>query len=174
VVGLESKKNCVLIVDDDDDIRSALVETAAELGFEVVEASDGKRGIFECQGRVFDAIFSDINMPSMSGLEFLAAIRGRGIDTPVVFITGAGVGKENTLAAVRLGAFDFIEKPWSIETLKDTMSMASEFGMRQRRIAEISKIPEEERSTSLVKQLESDIKFIKLGPVVHNNKRSSA
>ncbi|MCX6119269.1 MAG: response regulator [Proteobacteria bacterium] len=164
----------ILVVDDDENVLEMLIESGIELGFQVSSAQDGHAALKMCEDQEFDAIFSDIMMPVMNGLDFLAQLRAQGKETPVVLVTGAGLGRENTLAAVRLGAFDFIEKPWSMVALRDTMCMASEFGMRQRRVKLMLAIPESERTSHQKHQLEIDQKFLMLGPVVHNKKRAAS
>jgi DNA-binding NtrC family response regulator len=170
----DSCYRAVLIIDDDPDIREALSSLVGSEAFRVTEAANAIDALDICNRETFDTILCDIHMPQMSGIEFLEELRIRNNDTPVVFVTGAGSSRTFTLPAMRLGAFDFIEKPWSVDTVKETLFLCTEYGMRLRRIAEVQSVPSAERSAQMVRQLELDKKFVMLSPVVNNKKRASA
>src|SRR5690606_16298020 len=74
---------------------------------------------------------TDVNMPKLSGLELLARARAAGLVTPFIFLTGYG-DKEKAVKALRLGAMDFLEKPWDEDRLVAVVLDALEFGFAMR------------------------------------------
>ena len=132
-----------LIVDDEPEIREILALQLRELGFtidgvdydvEIHHASNGKEGLQKIASAWFDVVLTDINMPEMSGLEMLAAIRGGSNDVPVVMLTGFG-DKAKTVAALRLGSYAFLDKPWKADYLRRVMQGAAQHGLALRSIA---------------------------------------
>ena len=106
--------NSILLVDDEPSIRKSLGAVLAEDGFKVTTAQSGEECLEILLKRSFELILLDIWLPGISGLETLEAIKKMGVDAVVVMISGHGT-IETAVKATRLGAFDFIEKPFSIE-----------------------------------------------------------
>lgn len=106
-----------LAIDDDPQMRSALKEALIRLGFTVVTAVNGEDGMEKLKKENFSLIVTDMMMPKMDGLSFLKHIRNEGIYTPLLIITGFGT-IENAVTAMKLGASDYIMKPFSLDTLK--------------------------------------------------------
>lgn len=125
--GASVDKARILIVDDEEDLRDVLAYQLRSLDAEIVMAASGRAALEAVKNSNFDAILSDISMPEMNGLEFLAQLRALGFETPFVFLTGFG-DKAKAVEALRLGAFDFLEKPWEPEQLRNTMSKAIALG----------------------------------------------
>ncbi len=100
------------MVDDDPRIVSsvALALRTAEPAFEVVPASGGREGLDRALSGSVDAVLLDLAMPDMDGLEVLRRLQAAGSTVPVVVLSGQG-SIEKAVAAIKLGAFDFIEKP---------------------------------------------------------------
>jgi len=117
----------LLIVDDESDIRETLAETLKSLGAKIFLAKDGLEALGLIQAHKIMAIISDVNMPVMKGTELLRKIRELGYLTPFVILTAYG-DKKMALEALRLGAFDFIDKPWSIEKLVSVTEKILEIG----------------------------------------------
>lgn len=106
-----------LIVDDEIVLRQVLSEILSE-DFKVVEAaSDGNSALKMLESFDPDIILTDINMPGMSGIDFIRKVRSTGNNVPVIFITARGE-KDVMLNAIRLGAGDFLEKPFEIDDVK--------------------------------------------------------
>jgi DNA-binding response OmpR family regulator len=112
----EKAKVTVLIVDDESEIREILSIHVARCGFDFIEAEDGQRAIETVRAQKIDLIISDIMMPRMSGMMLLRSLRAEGFNCPFIFVT-AYPSKEATVEALRLGAFDFIEKPFESEDI---------------------------------------------------------
>ncbi len=129
----------ILVVEDEPEVREVLVEQLNSLTPQVLTAENGKVGIEMLKTHPIDAILSDISMPKMNGIQFLAAVREAGYETPFVILTGYA-DKQNTLQALRLGATDFLDKPFVYEVLQNVMGKALELGKAVRSIeAEIEK-----------------------------------
>ena len=104
----------VLVVDDESEICSLLSDILSEMHVSFATASDGEEAIKKCQNQVFHAIVTDLNMPKMTGIEFLYQLRKLSIDTPVILMTAFG-DKETVIEALRFGATEYIEKPFEPE-----------------------------------------------------------
>ncbi|WP_413583228.1 response regulator [Bdellovibrio sp. HCB288] len=105
----QEEKSRLLIVEDDADIRELLKHFLKEFVDEIVEAEDGAAALQYVKSKEFDTILSDIEMPNMNGLKFLAYVRSLGHMTPFVVLTAHG-DHSRALEALSLGAFDFITK----------------------------------------------------------------
>ncbi len=104
----------ILIVDDEPGVRSALGGVLRDEGYEV-DAVDSGEACLERLGRqTYDVVVLDIWLPGMDGLATLARMRERQIDVQVVIISGHG-NIESAVRAIKMGAFDFVEKPLSLE-----------------------------------------------------------
>jgi len=128
----------VLLVDDEVDLLDILKMDMESLGYEALTANNGQEAL-NIMKKVKDgslwinAVLSDINMPIMNGLVFLKELRALGLETPFVFFSGYG-DKEKTIEALRLGALDFLEKPYDPDMLIATMEKAFDLGMKMKRI----------------------------------------
>ena len=132
-----------LIVDDEPEIREILALQLEALSFpingvdydvEIHHANNGKEGLAKVAGGWFDVVLTDINMPEMTGIEMLAAIRGSGNDVPVVVLTGFG-DKAKSVEALRLGSYAFLDKPWKADYLRRVMQGAAQHGLAMRTMA---------------------------------------
>jgi two-component system, NtrC family, nitrogen regulation response regulator NtrX len=107
-------KPTVLIVDDEAGVRSALSGVLRDEGYAVEAVESGESCLDRVVRAPYDVIVLDIWLPGMDGLMTLARLRERRVDTPVVMISGHG-NIESAVRAIKLGAFDFVEKPLSLE-----------------------------------------------------------
>ena len=119
----------VLVVDDEAGVRSALTGVLGDEGYLVETVDSGEACLERVVGSVFDVIILDVWLPGIDGLETLTMLRERGVDTQVVMISGHG-SIEAAVRAIKLGAFDFIEKPLSLEKTVLVIRNA----LRQRRL----------------------------------------
>ena len=113
---LKNYKDKILVVDDEKMIRWSLGEALRGWGFEPVEAETGSGALVAFEAESPAAILLDINLPDASGLEVLRKIRQRQPDAVAIMIT-ANVLVDETIAALRGGAYDFIGKPINLEEL---------------------------------------------------------
>ena len=107
----QTPNKTVLVIDDDQSIRDVIVKFLQYLGYTPFEAEDGKIGIQLYDEHDPDVVLLDLHMPEVDGFEVLKAIRVRSDDTPVIIISGVGTQKDTT-KALRLGAWDYITKPF--------------------------------------------------------------
>jgi DNA-binding NtrC family response regulator len=114
----------ILIIDDEAAIRGALKEILEYESFEVAEAEDGLAGLKAAEKENYDLIFCDIKMPKMDGLEVLEKLKEKGIESPVVIITGHGT-VDTAVDALKKGAYDFIQKPLDLNRVLVTVRNAS-------------------------------------------------
>jgi two-component system response regulator PilR (NtrC family) len=124
----------VLVVDDEEGVREALRHFLERDGFRVRLARDGREALQILEGEACDLAFLDIMMPGLDGIETLRQIRGRHADLPVVMVT-AYASAESTIQAMRLGAFDYITKPWRIDEVRLVMQRAWELAALARQAA---------------------------------------
>lgn len=118
----------VLTVDDFPTMRRIVKTLLRQLGYtNISEAEDGQAALAKLQQEKFDLVLLDWNMPRMTGLELLKAIRADATlhDTPVVMITAEG-RKEDVLEAVKAGVNNFIVKPFTAETLEEKLNKVLE------------------------------------------------
>jgi len=104
----------ILIVDDEPGVRSALGGVLRDEGYEVDAVDSGEACLERLVRQAFDVVVLDIWLPGLDGLATLARMRERQIDAQVVIISGHG-NIESAVRAIKMGAFDFVEKPLSLE-----------------------------------------------------------
>jgi two-component system, NtrC family, response regulator AtoC len=107
----------VLIVDDERTLARAIKAFLAESGYEAEVAGDGEQALGLLESLRPDVVFSDVRLPGMTGIELLRRIREFDAAIPVVIMTAYGT-IEGAVEAVKLGAFDYLEKPFEQEQLK--------------------------------------------------------
>ncbi len=115
----------VLVADDEANARRILEILLRKLGCEVFSAADGKAALDIVRESPVDLLITDLNMPGMSGLELLTALRSNGHTFPVIVVTAYGT-VENAVAAMKLGAFDFIIRPLDVEQVEIVIRRALE------------------------------------------------
>jgi two-component system nitrogen regulation response regulator NtrX len=104
----------ILVVDDEPGVRSSISGVLRDEGFDVDTAETGEACLEQANGASYDVIVLDIWLPGLDGLTTLRRLRERQIDSQVVIISGHG-NIESAVRAIKMGAFDFIEKPLSLE-----------------------------------------------------------
>lgn len=122
----------ILVIDDEADVRNVLVEIFEPEHFHLDQAANGREALAQLEKNP-DAhlILCDISMPSMSGLEFLAELKARGLGhIPVVMLTAHSETKR-LQEALRLGAFDYIVKPFALSQLREVVYKGLEIGVKQ-------------------------------------------
>src|SRR5690554_908420 len=118
----------ILIIDDERSIRNTLKEILEFEKFTVDLAEDGSEGLKKLTENVYDVALCDIKMPKMDGMEVLEKALAAGVETPVVMISGHG-NVEAAVQAIKIGAYDFIEKPLDLNrtllTLRNAMDRST-------------------------------------------------
>lgn len=115
-------KETILIVDDNSDLL-ALLEMLLKSKYTIIKARDGHQGLMMAQSKNPDLIMLDMNMPRMSGMEMLAALRDTACNAPVIFMTAAG-SEHIAAKAFRLGVYDYLVKPFDGDTIEEAINRA--------------------------------------------------
>jgi two-component system, NtrC family, sensor kinase len=136
----ESKTSRILVVDDEERLCKSLESLLSKAGYEVETALDGKEALRLYAESYFDLVISDIRLPGMDGIELLQAIRKQNPDAMVILMT-AYASLETALAAINMGAYDYLMKPIEFTQLKLATKRALEKGelemSRQRLLNEL-------------------------------------
>ncbi|HEX7523860.1 MAG TPA: sigma-54 dependent transcriptional regulator [Candidatus Deferrimicrobium sp.] len=139
----------ILVVDDEPAIRRLLADFFGSHGFEIVGVGDGQAGIDLLRQRKFDLLFLDLTMPGMGGIDVLREVKVLDIHIHSIVITGFGT-IQSAVEAVRLGAYDYITKPFNLDELMITVN----------RVFDLMKLQKE--NTVLKKQIKEKYNFKKL------------
>ncbi|MCH8045981.1 MAG: sigma-54-dependent Fis family transcriptional regulator [Planctomycetes bacterium] len=107
----------LLVVDDDPDFRSTIVRRFLRRGYHVEEAANGEEALGLCGRRQFDVMILDMVMPGLSGIEVLEKLKENHSECEVIMLTGQGT-IEIAVQAMKLGAFDFLSKPFPLAELE--------------------------------------------------------
>jgi two-component system response regulator PilR (NtrC family) len=119
----------ILIVDDDDVIRDTLYELFSEDHL-CHAANTAEKALSFLREQSYDVVLTDISMPGLSGVELLGTVRQSQPDTPVIIITGISDGT-HAEGLKRLGAFDYILKPFQLRVVETSVARALDY--RQQR-----------------------------------------
>jgi signal transduction histidine kinase len=159
----------ILVVDDDEMVRYVLTEKLSETGFSAVAACDGQSAVKLFSDTVFDAVLLDLKMPGMDGIETLKELRKHDPDIPVIMVTAFG-DIATAVEAIKLGAYDFVEKPPQISRIMVTLRRAIEKATLERKVRVLGKSVEEsavlKQSYEKLKELDH-VKTIFLSSVSH-------
>lgn len=120
---MKQKKVRVLIVDDEINFSSVVREELTNEGFYVEQASDGKDALKLLQQGEYDVVLLDINMPQLSGIDVLKKFQRDDLPPEFIMITGYA-SVQTAIEAMKLGAYDYITKPYRIEKLKTLIEKA--------------------------------------------------
>jgi two-component system NtrC family response regulator len=128
-VGKLSGSKAILIIDDEAGMRDVISRLFAESGCETQMAPDGAAGLAAAKKADFDLVILDMSLPKLSGLDVLRGIKEHKPDLPVIMITAYG-STQTAIEAMRLGAYDFVTKPFEL----DELQMLADRAMRHRRL----------------------------------------
>src|SRR5262245_22940779 len=106
----------LLVIEDDDHFRDGLAATLRLAGLQVQAFARAGAGLRKLADEAFDLVLSDLRLPDMDGLQVLAHCREFDAELPVVLMTGHG-DVDTAVAAIKQGAYDFIEKPFGRDRL---------------------------------------------------------
>ena len=121
----------ILIVDDDEIVRDVLYDLFSDDHLCHV-ASSAEQALSFIREQPYDVVLTDISMPGLSGVELLSLLRQTQPDTPVIVITGIG-DQTHAEGLVKLGAFDFILKPFRLEKVEESVERGIAHSRAQKR-----------------------------------------
>ncbi len=156
----------VLIVDDEADLRLSIADILTGAGVHCDTASTGLMALEMLKNSSYDAVLCDIGMPEMDGITCFSKAQIQGVVAPFVFITAYN-DAEHMLQAVRLGAVDFIPKPFDIKEVVDVTFRAVEIGVRRGQIKKEIELTD----PNLLEKVQRESKFISLLLASNNQKR---
>ncbi len=117
--GKAEDKRVVLVVEDDDEVRSMLNDYLTFLGYETVTAADGLEGLNRIKERSYDLVITDIAMPYVSGIGIISILKKEHPEIPVIAITGYGYHAEEL--AQEKNADYIMGKPFDVQKLKEAV-----------------------------------------------------
>jgi len=130
----------ILVVEDEEAIRSGLIDVFVFHGYDVDSADNGPEGLEKALTGKFDLILLDIMLPGMDGYEICNAIRAKDRDQPIIMLT-AKTSDEEIIQGLKLGADDYVAKPFSIQQLVlriEAVLRRSRIGIEQARTISLS------------------------------------
>lgn len=119
----QTKLGRLLIVDDEAELKSALCETLADEGYETTGAASGAEGLNALARQDFDVLLSDLMMPGMDGIQLLRKTLEADPNLVVIIMTGQGT-IASAVEAMKLGAFDYVLKPFNLQTMLPILGRA--------------------------------------------------
>jgi DNA-binding NtrC family response regulator len=120
--------SAILVVDDDEAIRDILYDLLSENHLCHVAAT-AERALEWLATDVYDVVLTDISMPGLSGIELLGHVRQNQPQTPVIIISGIQ-NEEHARGMIKLGAFDYLLKPFRLEDVEQSVARAIEYHVR--------------------------------------------
>ncbi len=148
----QKKHESILLVEDCPDILEILVDSVSDHFDKVYTASNGQDALTIAKEKNVYFIITDINMPQMSGTDFVTNLRALGNHAPILFLTGEGK-KDVFLSAVRLGICDVIEKPFKVPELLKSIERAIEIEKRKEAISRLEATQPEDPSVAKEKKM---------------------
>ena len=109
-------KGKILVIDDEDIVRTSCSRTLSPEGYELSLAKNGTEGLKMADAERFDLVLTDLKMPDVDGIEVLRSINENRPATEVIIVTGYQT-VDTAVKAIKLGAFNYIEKPFTPDTL---------------------------------------------------------
>jgi nitrogen regulation protein NR(I) len=141
--------NTILIIDDDDQLRKSFERLLMEEGYSVESAPSGERGLDRVTEKAPDLIILDIRLPGMNGLETFHAIHKIDPKLPVIIMTAFGT-TETAIEATKMGAFDYILKPFEIPDMLCVIEQALEAGRFMRSPVDMNAAPEKASREAII------------------------
>ena len=115
----------ILVVDDDVEVADTVKDFLSDLGYSITKAYGGREALARFQEGDFQLVVTDLKMPEIDGMELLQMVKGIDSKVSVVVITGFGT-IEVAVKAIKLGAYDFIQKPLRLKELQIIIERALE------------------------------------------------
>jgi two-component system response regulator HydG len=130
----------ILVIDDDQGVRESMERMLRGAGYTVQTAGSGEEGLTLARGNAFDVILSDMRMPDISGIDVLQKLREQRVDSAFIVMTGFGT-VDSAVEAMKLGAVDFVQKPFfrdellmRVRSAADRRQLARQVDLLQRQM----------------------------------------
>jgi DNA-binding NtrC family response regulator len=132
----------ILIIDDDDQLRKSFERLLTDEGYDILAAASGEAGLKAIHSRLPDLVILDMRLPGMNGFETFKAIQRVEPKLPVIIMTAYGT-TETAIEATKMGAFDYILKPFDIPDMLSVIGQALEAGRFMRSPVELNSTPDQ-------------------------------
>jgi len=139
----------ILVIDDDDQLRKSFHKLLTEEGYSCASATSGEEGLIKIKKEVPELVILDVRLPGMSGLETFQAIQEFEPKLPVIIMT-AYATTANAIEATKMGAFDYILKPFEIPDMLTVIEQALETGHFMRTPVELDVTPEKASGEAII------------------------
>lgn len=139
----------ILIIDDDDQLRRSFERLLAEEGYEILSAPSGEAGLNIIQERTPDLVILDMRLPGMNGFETFKAIHATESKLPVIIMTAYGT-TETAIEATKMGAFDYILKPFDIPDMLSVIGQALEAARFMKSPVDIDSTPDKYSGEAII------------------------
>ncbi|MFH1479691.1 MAG: sigma-54 dependent transcriptional regulator [Pseudomonadota bacterium] len=139
----------VLIIDDDDQLRKSFLKLLTEEGYSVESAASGESGLKQIHKKVPDLVILDMRLPGMDGLQTFKGIHDIDPKLPVIIMTAFGT-TETAIEATKMGAFDYVLKPFDIPDMLATIKQALEAGRFMRQPVDMNVKPDEASREAII------------------------
>jgi two-component system response regulator AtoC len=162
----------VLVIDDEENLRHYLQTVLGEEGYHVETANDGKGAIEKMQRGTWDIILCDIRMPAMDGMAFLKEVKKKGLEGTIIMMSAYGT-VDTAVEAMKIGAYDYISKPFNADEIILTLKKAKERErLREENIRLREEVQRDYDLTNIVAQSEVMRKIFELIKKVAQHKSS--
>src|ERR1700692_1005220 len=165
------KMGRILIADDHDVLRRGLVRGLTDAGHEVQEASNGNAAIERLHDSYFDVVLSDLKMGGSDGMDVLRTTRSMHPTTAVILMTAFG-SVNTAVEAMKIGAFDYVQKPFEIEEMEVKIEKALEVKRLKHELDIVKKVAKS-NTTVLIRGETGTGKELIAGAIHHNSLRTS-
>ncbi len=139
----------ILIIDDDDQLRKSFARLLGKEGHSVQTAASGEAGIRMVQEQAPDLVILDVRLPGMSGLETFQTIHAMDHRVPVIIMTAFGT-TETAIEATKMGAFDFVLKPFEVPEMLNTIKQALEASHFMRSMVAVDGVPGQTSTDAII------------------------
>ncbi|MEZ5065304.1 MAG: hybrid sensor histidine kinase/response regulator [bacterium] len=144
------RRERILVIDDEENIRSTLEEFLSMNGYEVDTAENGAQGLDLLGRNAYDVVLSDLKMPGIDGIAVIEWVRETNPGLPVLVMSGHAT-VESTIRALRLGAYDYLLKPFGLDEIERTIENCLDKRRLERRNTELTEANERLREVERIK-----------------------
>lgn len=142
----EGKAISLLLVEDEGEFRETCAEWMTRKGHDVAQAANGHDALHQCSKKLFDVIVLDMNMPGLSGLEVLDRLNSDQVEAEVIMLTGQAT-VETAVQAMKLGANDYLCKPFPLPELEERCRIAFQYGQLRKENEQLKEVVRRTRPT---------------------------
>ncbi|MBT3807110.1 MAG: sigma-54-dependent Fis family transcriptional regulator [Desulfobacula sp.] len=143
--------NTILVIDDDDQLRISFCKLLKEENYAVLNAASGEAGIEIVKQNILDLVILDMRLPGMNGMETFKRIKDLDLKLPVIIVTAYGT-TDIAIEATKMGAYDYVLKPFEVPEMLDLIKQAIEAGYFMRSPVEMDAIPGKQSGDAIIGQ----------------------